>query len=214
MKKSEIKRRKRVVPALHEQNYVPQQLSIQYSNNSQSVSPDPSSTNHILQTVESTTNPSPYDHHQHHHHHHHHHAPEDSAPGVAPHETDMDRPPRGAPVPVDFTNFLRRAVNQLDSDTPSDQNRKRSFSQTGDEPQPMRDAPGQRNVSNGENIDPSLDASITEASEQPAPTAPMTSVMEQNFSVEARRAALARERENLMAMLMEKEREIAALGES
>ncbi|GAB7343192.1 hypothetical protein MBLNU457_1260t1 [Dothideomycetes sp. NU457] len=213
MKKSEIKRRKRVVPALHEQNYVPQQLSIQYTNNSQSVSPDPSSTNHVLQTVENMTNSSPYNHHQEHHDHHHHHAQETSAPGTA-HETDGDRPPRGAPVPVDFTNFLRRAVNQLDSDAPSDQNRKRSFSQTGDDSQPMRNAPGQRNLSNGENIDPSLDAGVAEVSLQPAPTAPMTSAMERNISVEARRSALARERENLMAMLMEKEREIAALGEA
>ena len=221
MKKSEIKRRKRVVPALHDQNHVPQQLSIQYAPNSSSVSPDPASTAQILQTVENMTN---YDHHNHnhnhqHHHHHHQHGAEASAPDNIPHDTDTERPPRGAPVPVDFTNFLRRAVNQLDSPTPSEATRKRSFSQTGDEPQPMRDAPGQRNLSNGENIDPSLSVATVADESSPsqqaaAPTAPMAMSGEQSLSVEARRLALARERENLMAMLMAKEREIAALGES
>jgi len=83
----------------------------------------------------------------------------------------------------------------------------------------MRDAPGQRNLSNGENIDPSLSVATVADESSPsqqaaAPTAPMAMSGEQSLSVEARRLALARERENLMAMLMAKEREIAALGES
>jgi len=161
-----------------------------------------------------------YDHHHNHHQHNHHqNGPGISASGTVQHDTDTDRPPRGAPVPVDFTDFLKRAVHQLDSPTLSEISRKRSFSQTGDEPQPVREAPGQRNLSNGENIDPSLSAAMVTEESSPtqravAPTAAMTAATDASPSVETKRLALARERENLMAMLLAKEKEIAALGES
>ena len=125
MKKSEIKRRKRVVPALHDQNHAPQSLGLHnVGPASSSVSPDPSLPNAtVLQSVDENANAHTYDQHYHH-----------ASDAMVTDGTaeGMDRPVRGGPMPVDFTNYMRPAARSPDIAQPPNatQSRKRSFSQT------------------------------------------------------------------------------------
>ena len=151
MKKAEIKRRKRVVPA----------------NMQNQIQNDPNASD--IMDEDSETNAGAYDPPTRHH---------------------------GGPIPVDFTDTFRqlRAATQ-DADNQSIP-RKRSFSVSVREEHPYEHAQNRRSVERDERIDPDLmrDENV------PPPG-----------SKEAKRAELQREAEQFRRMLMEKERELAAL---
>lgn len=108
----------------------------------------------------------------------------------------------GGPIPVDFTDAFRNHAQlqqqPYDQDEQQSIPRKRSFSSTRDDGEimPYRHA---QNVEDG-NIDPSLSFGLRAAAAASA-------------TKDARRAELQREAENMRQMLMEKERELAELGE-
>lgn len=188
MKKSEIKRRKRVVPAFNDQHLVHQYAQ---SPNEASVSPDPTmgafqsegSAHPMDYRVQS---PTPY-----------------APPTPSQQHTRINSKPQRMPVAVDFTNYFGRPSQpESISDGPSPNPRKRSFS-ASEEGEGSRHAapPVQAARSNVENIDPSL-SSMT--ANTPGDLALR--------SREERKAALEREAARMREMLLAKEREIADLG--
>lgn len=168
MKKAEIKRRKRVVPA----------------DNSAQHQPNPTLADdeqHIPASADNPTN------------------------GHLPNSPDRRSRISNPPIPVDFTDHLRRnyTLQQRPSliEDDSTSRRKRSFSESVREDQPYDHA---QNIplspSRDENIDPALPSREASAAAQ-------------RPSKEVRRAELQREAERMRTMLLAKEQELAALGE-
>lgn len=162
MKKAEIKRRKRVMPANMQQseNGSPQM--------SEALDEDSSMHSEPLSSV-------------------------------IPHAHEaLLRQTAGGPIPVDFTDTFRqqRQPNPIGEDQTVP--RKRSFS-VAENDHPYPHAQNVESHARDENIDPALSARAT------APQAPA--------SKEARRAELQKEAERFRQMMLEKERELAELGE-
>lgn len=134
-----------------------------------------------------------------------------TAPGDVlspPHHTHEIKPPvrpAGGPIPVDFTDTFR-AKQPTINDSPSPSNpRKRSFSAANDHPpEPYAHAQNIPTV-NDPNIDPNLPTSNARE--------PSAEASQQNSDREARRAKLQADAERMRKMLLENERELAALGE-
>lgn len=157
MKKSEIKRRKRVVPA----------VAAQSDRGSPFASDDGSGLSEHPISMSSSAVVTPLR------------GPDDNL-FASRHETY-----RPGPIPVDFTEAFRGGPSASDS-------RKRSFREaTGSEPYPHA-----QNLSSPKGGNENIDPSFRGASEK-----------------ENRRAELRREAERMRQLLMEKERELAALGD-
>lgn len=192
MRKSDIKRRKRVVPALTDQHLVHQYAAQPLSDTE--TSPDPTAATSIL--PHNITPP---------HAHHHPQAHESTMGG------DSGRPGARAPVAVDFTNFsVRRKPNvalhapqKPPQPTSPSTNHKRSFSVSAASEQ--SDAPS-RPPHNAANIDPTLSGGVHSVLAESAAAAPHPS------RDDNRRAELQREAAKMREELLAKEREIAALG--
>lgn len=114
-------------------------------------------------------------------------------------DSDIPARPSGGPIPVDFTDMFRSRKPPPDSESQSSVPRKRSFSATApDSPEPYPHA--QNSVSRQKNIDPSLHSRGDYQATQPP-------------KADGRRAALQAEAEKMRRLLVEKEREIAALAD-
>ena len=206
MKKSEIKRRKRVVPAYQDQHLVPQTSSpymLQDSGPS-SVSPDPQQTGYILPTVENMTHPTNEPHPSHPSHHYITH--ENAATGTTT-VTDMLERSVRAPIAVDFTNFSSRPSITSTATQHVPQSRKRSFSQStaGDQAEQQNT---RRAATSAENIDPSLSGAVSRNAHSPT----TSSTLSAPVTAAARRKELEVEAARIREMLAAKEQEIAALG--
>ncbi|KAK4999868.1 GATA type transcriptional activator of nitrogen-regulated proteins [Elasticomyces elasticus] len=201
MKKAEIKRRKRVVPALTDQNHVHQ---VRPSNSDVSLSPDPSATAFTSNTLfqdpvydGSGTSDLPISH-------------------AFADTTNEGAKFQRAPYPVDFTYSFRtppaqsqlRQQRQLQQELPEPQARRQTQTQTNSNKRSFsvseRAAPSPQlhaeQVQGGaSNVDPSLSALRV-------PT-------QQQKSKADRRAEIQREAERLREMLLAKERELQDLGE-
>ena len=181
MKKAEIKRRKRVVPA----HMAGEDQSSVYT--AESMEEDSSSTNPAASPYQDASHPyQPNNHEQQPTH--------NGEPSSAPR-------PAGGPIPVDFTDWHRSRQGPSDTDTNP---RKRSFSTTLDEPQQSEHYPHAQNIASppkDHNLDPSL----------PGPSEPEAT--QQLAQKDARRSQLRAEAEKMRFMLLEKERELAELGE-
>lgn len=105
--------------------------------------------------------------------------------------------PPGGPIPIDFTNAFRARPPLSEADSNP---RKRSFSATLDDPQQHHQHAQNVSSPNYHNLDPSL-------------SEPSESSTSQQAEKLARRAQLQAEAERMRIMLVEKEREIAAMGE-
>lgn len=178
MKKSEIKRRKRVVPALSDQNLVHSFQTTRPSMEPPSVSPDPSAfpPNPIM-PIDEVSIPAQY-------------------PPAFSDSYVSDRVSR-PPMPVDFTDYIRRPRHVEDVESQQLPTRKRSFSQTEEE----HSSAGVQS----DNIDPSLSASLTTSD-----TAEQDRVRDERRRDE-RRLELQREAARFREMLEAKERELADL---
>ncbi|KAL1311770.1 hypothetical protein AAFC00_001856 [Neodothiora populina] len=229
MKKSEIKRRRRVMPASHDAVLAP--FSVQAT---QSVSPEPASRvasyNHPHDSE--TSRPVPYTsinhqagHHQHHHDHHH----------AEPQSPEPNNRIRG-PIAVDFTNFRkeprafvpesRQEDRMLPPPNPNPRKRSFSYSNASEESGSPRSQPRRSPLtpkmalmdSKEKNIDPSL-SSLPRSRSPLAPvstqearrTAPSSSPTPGDSRDEKRRA-LELEMKQMREMLAAKEREMAALS--
>lgn len=135
-------------------------------------------------------------------------APSDvpSPPFATQHNQDSKSDIRmaGGPIPVDFTDTFRsrKPLPQGEATRTSPNPRKRSFSAAaGDHVEPYAHAQNMSSA-NDDNIDPSLPARNREPSAESS----------QQRDKEARRAALQAEAEKMRRMLLENERELAALG--
>lgn len=102
----------------------------------------------------------------------------------------------GGPIPVDFTDSFRPNRQSVPNGQAQTVPRKRSFSVTEQENHPYPHAQNVESHTRDENIDPALSA------REPEPQ-----------SKEARRAELQKEAERFRQMMLEKERELAELGE-
>ncbi|CAK4030409.1 GATA factor SREP [Lecanosticta acicola] len=161
MKKSEIKRRKRVVPApTNQEGGYSDAMSDGSVHSEQRASVPPSVVATPLMD-----------------------RPSEGSPFITQPETS-----RLGPVPVDFTDSFRNR----------DDTRKRSFSiSAADEREPYPHPQNVTSTPNASNIDPSLPGRGSEASN----------------TKENRRTELRREAERMRQLLLEKERELAELGE-
>lgn len=204
MKKSEIKRRRRVMPATNDQHLAPFSVS-----NTQplSVSPEPSST---------TLAPF-YEHNQQQHPDHSH-----------PHQLPLPIPSEHsrhtrAPIAVDFTHFGKPASTDLRPETqpaPPQSSRKRSFSaSTSSDQQQQPTSPAQYPASDqsrqseSENIDPSLSTTqVTTTQNFRAPQAQMGTDAQSEQLRQERRAKLEMEMTAMREALIAKEREMAELS--
>ncbi|PNS18862.1 hypothetical protein CAC42_5401 [Sphaceloma murrayae] len=220
MKKSEIKRRKRVVPAMQDQNHayqssgIPQHThSFQDSSHSQHTptsNPTPSANRLAFDNL---MNPAPdhppYPSHNHAHaSSYDHQRDEESAHGTSLHSADSDHAvPRG-PVPVDFTHYhpARRNENTLPPIQYDENRRKRSFSQSNSDTEAVRIAPQQERQPGM--IDPSL-ASILNVD---TTSSTMLSSRPKDAN-QLKREELQREAAHFREMLAAKERELAALND-
>ncbi|KAF2149004.1 hypothetical protein K461DRAFT_56210 [Myriangium duriaei CBS 260.36] len=207
MKKSEIKRRKRVVPALHDQNHVFQSSEIPFDTRL-STSPrqpqrtSPSSTTpSTAPTMDDLMNPAPDAPINGHSPYRHQVALSDSS-GASPQASAFDHISSRAPMPVDFTHYQPPVRSAPSHANQSENRRKRSFSQSAGEEtmQPSR--------SNG-HIDPSLSTILNNSVE----AATTLSTRPKEDVRTNRREELEREAQRIREMLISKEREIAALGD-
>ncbi|KAF7846470.1 hypothetical protein BT93_L4295 [Corymbia citriodora subsp. variegata] len=232
MKKSEIKRRRRVMPASSDQHLAPINGSFM------SVSPDPQ---HAMVPIPTSNGFPPSRLHQDHHDHNH--SPSILPPSIG---SALGRIQR-APIAVDFTHFGKSLSRQPSKEvatepftSPPSNPRKRSFSEANSPElthRPMhsvpQDQPGRRP---SDDIDPSLRSmTVTNpptavvavpvanmGAVAPAPTpASVALPLQQNTQPspdvtarmrEDRRAALELEAQRMREMLLAKEREIAELG--
>ena len=223
MKKSEIKRRRRVMPATSDQHLAP--FSV---NNTQPISPppEPAAPRSVPPFYPQSQQQQPHQHPDHTHSHSHQLPPPSSS-------FEPARLPR-APIAVDFTHFgkpLRpTSAEQPESAHPLNPpvSRKRSFSisNASDPPrQPLSPAyphSDRSHRSEAENIDPSLSsgpplpASNTAAPEYKAPLAVMDvgdfSPAGQS-SRQEKRARLEQEMAMMREALLAKEREMAELSD-
>ncbi|GAB7362639.1 hypothetical protein MBLNU230_g2949t1 [Neophaeotheca triangularis] len=211
MKKGEIKRRKRVVPAVagqyeqqpHQTSPSLREPTTDEDRSAMTTEPAPSPLN-PNQPFDANIDPAMQDHHQHH----------------------TDPHPRNAPIPVDFTNFTRQPQT-IASSTPSPSNHshshpsvpsKRTFSTSErDNPAPQiaelpyphaQNTSPRSNNQHNDNIDPSL-----QQSQQRLPTrSPSMPGVAGSAEREARRTALRKEAESMREMLLAKERELAEMG--
>ncbi|WPH04435.1 Hypothetical protein R9X50_00732600 [Acrodontium crateriforme] len=113
---------------------------------------------------------------------------------------------RGGPIPVDFTDaFRKQSLHRIDAEDQANNNpRKRSFSTSvrSDDQDASTRSQGHRTPANNHdnmNIDPALPST-----HESTPSA---------LSKDARRAELQRQAEDMRRMLVEKERELALLGD-
>ncbi|KAK5139367.1 hypothetical protein LTR04_003640, partial [Oleoguttula sp. CCFEE 6159] len=224
MKKSEIKRRKRVVPAINDQS-----TGLPNPGSEPSVSPDPGVSNfsesafHTHENIDNSLSHVPHQ--------------EQSSADYGNGEFKPQRPP----YPVDFTDSFRPGParhRDQNRDIPIPPNpyqqlhtepnlHKRSFSvsessdhHTHTHPSSITSIlnPSQQTPIDAGNIDPSLAAMEREATkpfQASAPTgtsAPVAQMTVQKTKAE-RRAELEREAERMREMLVAKEKELAALGE-
>ncbi|KAK6001091.1 hypothetical protein QM012_003174 [Aureobasidium pullulans] len=217
MKKSEIKRRRRVMPATSDQHLAP--FSV---NNTQPISPPPEPVAH--KSVPPFYPPSQQQ-HQHSDHTHSHQLP--------PPSFEPTRLPR-APIAVDFTHFGKpsrpTSAEQPESAQPSNPpvSRKRSFSisnasdQARQPPSPAYARSDRSQRSEAENIDPSLSSttpapgSSTSIQEHKAPQAVIGAVdlnSSGQSSRQQKRARLEQEMAMMREALLAKEREMAELGD-
>ena len=118
--------------------------------------------------------------------------------GLPPAHEALLRQTAGGPIPVDFTDSFRQNRQQISSNEESTVPRKRSFSVAEDD-HPYPHAQNVESHARDENIDPAL--SVRES----AAATPL--------SKEARRAELQKEALRFREMMLEKERELAELGE-
>lgn len=214
MKKSEIKRRRRVMPATSDQHLAP--FSV---NHSQPITPSPEP-GPPKSVPPFYVQQQPQQHSEHSHPH--------QLPLPVP--SDHARQSR-APIAVDFTHFGKPS-RPTSADQPgqaSDQQntRKRSFSisnasdQQHQPPSPAYPHSDRSNRSETENIDPSLSAPTTSgldisAQEYKAPLASMggtQSAQSSELSRQEKRARLEQEMAMMREALLAKEREMADLGE-
>lgn len=197
MKKSEIKRRKRVVPALSDQHLVHQYAQ---SSNEASVSPDPASG-----APYPSADPVPYPQAQLH-----------TLEHVA-NERDPEAESRRQrlPVAVDFTHFATNVGRSSDVATSTQLRpasaRKRSFSSVSIKDGDVDDRASGGTGSEPDNIDPSLSNMLAPIQNLNAAANSTEQTREQ--TTDQRRAELQREAARIRAMLEAKEREIAALGQ-
>lgn len=163
MKKAEIKRRKRVMPAnmQHNEHGSPQASEV-FDEDS------PMHSEHL-------------------------------STGMPPAHVALLRQTAGGPIPVDFTDSFRQPRPSNNAGAEQTVPRKRSFSVAENE-HPYPHAQNVETHARDENIDPSLS--------DRAAAAPPSSM-----SKETRRAELQKEAERFRQMMMEKERELAELGE-
>nr|WCD57911.1 GATA transcription factor SreA [Aureobasidium melanogenum] len=219
MKKSEIKRRRRVMPATSDQHLAP--FSV---NNTQPISPPPEPA--APRSVPPFYPPSQQQqHHQHSEHSHSHQLP--------PPSFEVARLPR-APIAVDFTHFGKpsrtTSVEQPESAQPSNLpvSRKRSFSisnasdQAHQPPSPAYPHSDRSQRSEAENIDPSLsstaptpgfNASIQDHKAPQAIMGARESTPSGQSSRQEKRARLEQEMAMMREALLAKEREMAELGD-
>jgi hypothetical protein len=222
MKKSEIKRRRRVMPATSDQHLAP--FSV---NNTQPISPPPEPVP-VTQRSVPPFYPQPQQHqHQHTEHSHSHQIP------PPPPSFEPVRLPR-APIAVDFTHFgkpLRpTSAGQPELAQPSEPpaSRKRSFSISNASDQarqplsPAYPRSDRSHRSEAENIDPSLSSvptvpgSMTSAQEYKAPLAVMGAgdfSQAAQSSRQEKRARLEQEMAMMRDALLAKEREMAELSD-
>ncbi|PSK38072.1 hypothetical protein B9Z65_1263 [Elsinoe australis] len=212
MKKSEIKRRKRVVPAVQDQNHAyqtspmhQQPHSFTTPDQAQMTSPTTSTSHPNLPSFHNLMNPAPE---QPSHHSHHHQHSDEPALGTSPYSVDLDRSQGRAPVPVDFTHYRPRSRENILPPIQQEENRrKRSFSQSNSESEPPNAVLSQDRLSG--NIDPSLSA-LLNSDEGVATT---LSTRPKDAPRSNRREELQREAAQMREMLAAKERELAALDE-
>ncbi|KAG9686895.1 hypothetical protein KCU95_g17406, partial [Aureobasidium melanogenum] len=218
MKKSEIKRRRRVMPATSDQHLAP--FSV---NNSQPISPPPEPASQ--RSVPPFYPPPQQQHHQHSDHSHSHQLP--------PTSFEPARLPR-APIAVDFTHFGKpsrpTSAEQPESAQPSNPpvSRKRSFSISNASDQarqplsPAYPRSDRSQRSEAENIDPSLSSaapapgsstSIQEHKAQPAALGSADLTQSGQSSRQEKRARLEQEMAMMREALLAKEREMAELGD-
>ncbi|KAF4555572.1 GATA-type transcription factor SRE1-like protein [Elsinoe fawcettii] len=208
MKKSEIKRRKRVVPAVHDQNHAYEhsnmipQIPMYQPPHQTHTSPTTSISNHL--PLDSLMNPapehSPYQSTQHQHN-------DEAGSGTSSLSLDFDRSTGRAPVPVDFTHYRPPAQGANGTAPAMEENRrKRSFSRSNGDAESDDRAPA--SLSTHERspavIDPLLssilnhdDATSTTLSSRP------------KGSPQGKRAELERELAQMREALAAKERELA-----
>ncbi|KAI4715942.1 hypothetical protein E4T48_07873 [Aureobasidium sp. EXF-10727] len=217
MKKSEIKRRRRVMPATSDQHLAP--FSV---NNTQPISPppEPAPQRSVPPFYPQQQQPQ----HQHSEHSHPHHL-------APPASFEPTRLPR-APIAVDFTNFGKpsrpTSAEQPEHPQPSTASRKRSFSisnasdQARQPPSPAYPQSDRSQRSEAENIDPSLSSatpapgSITSVQDYKAPLAVMGAgdlLQPGQSSRQEKRARLEQEMAMMREALLAKEREMAELGQ-
>lgn len=126
-----------------------------------------------------------------------------SEPLSSAHEALL-RQTAGGPIPVDFTDSFQRNRQPQQQPSPTEDRpvvpRKRSFSVAEEEHHPYPHAQNIEPHARDENIDPALSARATNGTPSAA-------------SKEARRAELQKEAERFRRMMLEKERELAELGE-
>ncbi|CAD0058188.1 MAG: NMT1-domain-containing protein [Aureobasidium pullulans] len=217
MKKSEIKRRRRVMPATNDQHLAP--FSV---NNTQPISPPPEPAPPVQRSVPPFY-PQPQQQHQH---------PEHSHPHQLPLPASLE-PVRisRAPIAVDFTHFgkpLRPTSAQQPAFAQASNppvSRKRSFSisnasdQARQPPSPAYPHSDRSHRSEAENIDPSLSSappapgSSTSAQDYKAPLAVMGAGEFLTPSRQEKRARLEQEMAMMREALLAKEREMAELSE-
>ena len=183
MKKAEIKRRKRVVPAHlagDDQGSIYTTESTDGDRNSMQPPASPYPEMGTQPQHAQMQQPHMYD------------------PQQTQHLEPAEPHPPGGPIPIDFTNAFRSRSHQQTYEA-SDSNpnpRKRSFSATVEEPQPhYSHAQNLASPPKYHNLDPNL----SEPSQQ--------------VDRAARRARLRAEAERMRLLLVEKEREIEAMGE-
>ncbi|KAG8628428.1 hypothetical protein KVT40_004301 [Elsinoe batatas] len=214
MKKSEIKRRKRVVPAVHDQNHVyensnmvsqiPMYQPPNQTQNNTSASSTPSS-NHLA--LKSLMNPAP-DQPVHQQHTHHQHPSDDAAMDDSSPAADYDRSIGRGPVPVDFTHYQPALRNTTVSHaSPEENRRKRSFSQSNEEAASKTGLPvsGTTHERPPTVIDPMLSSILNHDD-----TTSTTLSSRPKDAPNDRHAELERELAQMREALAAKEREIAA----
>ncbi|KAG9662962.1 GATA-type transcriptional repressor SRE, partial [Aureobasidium melanogenum] len=217
MKKSEIKRRRRVMPATSDQHLAP--FSV---NNTQPISPppEPAPQRSVPPFYPPPQQQQQQQHHQHSEHSHSHQLP--------PPSFEPARLPR-APIAVDFTHFGKpsrpTSAEQPESAQPSNPpvSRKRSFSisnasdQARQPPSPAYPHSDRSQRSEIENIDPSLSsAPPAPGQEHKAPPAVMGAgdlTQPGQSSRQEKRARLEQEMAMMREALLAKEREMAELGD-
>lgn len=213
MKKSEIKRRKRVVPALHDQNHIFESSEHQYDPRLPSPSrpPQTSTTNaapSTAPTMEDLMNPAP-DHVASSVSPYHSRAQSHSSEGAYHQLSRPDGSSLRAPMPVDFTHYRPPPAHYFPpsphGSSYSENHRKRSFSQSADE----ESIHLQQRRANG-SIDPSLASILNHTADISATT---TLSARPKTDRPNRREELERETARMREMLIAKERELAELGD-